>query len=352
MPYQMASGKWRATRMIQGRVKTKSFPTKAEAKAWEARQSAGAWQAESTPTPSICWIDFASAYLKMALEIFARKTWAEKRLAFKRSMKIIPPDAITGEITPAQAQAVLRGIALASSGDAANRVRKNLAAAWVWGRKYYGLPQVNPWLEVERFPADEHPRYVPPVADFWKAYDAANERDKAFLLFLLHTGARVGEAFRLEWRDVDLHNRKVRLSTRKTGGRGMQYAWLPLTTRLHAALSNLRLHSKPGALVFRNLNTGEGYKVRQHFMARLCARAGVKPFGFHAIRHLAATILAYSGLDLPTVQAMLRHHSPTTTARYIKSLGIDPEKIEAAFEAKEKGAKVTAFTPIKKAICT
>ncbi len=32
MPYQMPNGKWRGTRMIQGRVRTKSFPTKAEAK--------------------------------------------------------------------------------------------------------------------------------------------------------------------------------------------------------------------------------------------------------------------------------------------------------------------------------
>ena len=54
MPYQMPNGKWRGTRMIQGRVRTKSFPTKAEAKKWEAEQNAERWEVETSPTPTVC----------------------------------------------------------------------------------------------------------------------------------------------------------------------------------------------------------------------------------------------------------------------------------------------------------
>lgn len=349
MPYQMSNGKWRATRMIQGRVKTKSFPTKAEAKKWETKQSAEAWAEQATQTPTACWLDFATAYLHMAKERFSQKTWQEKKRAFRASMRHIPPETSVDAITPRHALDVLRSVAIIS-GNAANKVRKNLAAAWTWGRRYYGLPHENPFLVVERFPADQTPRYVPPEEDFWKVYEAADETDKAFLLFLLHTGARRAEAFRLTWDDVDFSGRKIRLGTRKTAGKGMVYAWIPMTAALRSALE-LQKGRTAGKLVFSNRHNGEQYTARQHMMPLLCAKAGVKPFGFHAIRHLAATILAYAGLDLPTVQAMLRHQSPTTTARYIKSLGIQAEKIEAAFTKKE-GAKVVPFAPLKKAICT
>ena len=103
--------------------------------------------------------------------------------------------------------------------------------------------------------------------------------------------------------------------------------------------------------MFTDPATGEPFTARQHYMARLCRRAKVKPFGFHAIRHLSATILAYEGLDIPSVQAVLRHKNPNTTAKYIKSLGVQPDKLDRVF-AKRKGPKVIPFEPIKKAIGT
>ena len=62
--------------------------------------------------------------------------------------------------------------------------------------------------------------------------------------------------------------------------------------------------------VFTDPATDQPFAARQHYMSRLCKRAKVKPFGFHAIRHLSATILAYEGVDIPTVQAVLRHKNP------------------------------------------
>ena len=297
-----------------------------------------------------CLLDFSNAYLDMATERFAKKTISEKKLAFKYLYKVVPPDTPPEDFAPAMALDALRFIARKSSGNAANKAKKNLSTAWEWGKKYYGLPAVNPFREVEKFPADQKPRYVPSEDDFWKAFNKAAPHDQVFLLFMLHTGARRAETFRLRWDDVDFVGNKIRLGTRKTAHGGMEYAWVPMTMELHNSLANHRATSR-SVFVFTDPETGDPYSARQHFMERLCNRAKVKPFGFHAIRHLSATILANEGLDIPTVQSVLRHKNPNTTALYIKSLGVVPDKISGVF-AKRKSPKVVPFEPVKKAIGT
>ena len=79
---------------------------------------------------------------------------------------------------------------------------------------------------------------------------------------------------------------------------------------------------------------GKPFKVRQEFLKRLCGKAAVKPFGFHAIRHLAASILYRKGYSVGRIQAVLRHTNPNTTSRYLRSLGL-----EVVREALEEGLK-------------
>jgi integrase len=57
-------------------------------------------------------------------------------------------------------------------------------------------------------------------------------------------------------------------------------------------------------------------------MGNLCERAKVKPFGYHSIRHLTASTLYKRDYTVAHIQAVLRHESATTTAKYIRSLGV------------------------------
>jgi len=342
MPYQMQNGKWRGKRMIGGKVKTKVFPTKAEAKKWEAVQNAEEWQEQEEPIPTASVLEFLTAYLDNQKGKVSRINFVEKQLAFKRALHVLKPDDPVDSVTMAQTEHVMRYVARLVSGYAANKTRKDLSAAWNWGKRLYGLT-VNPWRETPKMPADAKPRYVPPEADFWKVYDVCEKpTDKTLLLFLLHTGARKDEAFRLAWQDVDFERQQVRLGTKKTSTGGMEYSWIPLTTELMEELIQHKEKSNT-VLVFANPATGGKYAHRGKFMHRLCAKAGVQPFGFHAIRHLTATILAHSGMSLPSIQAILRHHNPTTTARYIQSLGVQTGELDAVFSNKKRGAKIASL---------
>ena len=94
-------------------------------------------------------------------------------------------------------------------------------------------------------------------------------------------------------------------------------------------------------------NPGEPFRARAHFMRTICQRAGVRPFGFHAVRHLHASILYNEGSELSTVQRQLRHTSPTTTVRYLKTLGYEADhgrKVLSVIEGRRlKAGQVLQF---------
>ena len=67
----------------------------------------------------------------------------------------------------------------------------------------------------------------------------------------------------------------------------MEYDALPMTDELLNAMTVHRQSAKFD-WVFTNQENGEPYKVSQKHIRQLCKRAGVKAFGYHAIKHLTA----------------------------------------------------------------
>lgn len=328
MPYPMSNGKWRGKRMIAGKVRTKVCDTKREAKEWEVAQTDDLWTAAETPT--VTALEWANRYLDFARERFVVLTWRRKRLAFRRLFDTLDRRTPAQDIRPAHVLQAMRVVAAESTPSAVNELRIHLAAAWEWGRKYMALPEANPFRACEKMAEEQRERYVPPQPDYWLVYNAARPADRVYLLAALHTAARKGELHRLQWGDVDLANKRIRLGTRKRKGGNMEYNWIPLTSQLAEALAAHK-QSARGVYVFTK-EDGQPYIKRGDFMDVACRRAGVRPFGMHAIRHLAASIMAEQGVPVITIQAILRHQRPTTTDRYLRQLVGAEADLDAVFE--------------------
>ena len=113
---------------------------------------------------------------------------------------------------------------------------------------------------------------------------------------------------------------------------------------------------KDGPFVFVCLNEGKFFQPyygkrftsRQHFMEKLCEKAGVKKFGFHGIRHLTASTLYKLGYEVAVIQIVLRHQSPNTTERYLRRIGL--ERVRDALEdiAKGEEAEIIAISEMAK----
>lgn len=276
---------------------------------------------QSEKTPSVSLHEWGNDYLSYA-QRFSKKTRREKRDCFRDLIRAFGPDESVETFTPGLALDYLQGHFKKRSGNAANKERKNLVAAWNWGIKYRNFPSLNPFQVVEQFRHDTHPHYVPSIEDFWKVYDIAEGQDKVMLLTFLHTAARRGEIYHLKWEDVDAHNQRIRLKTRKRKGGSLEEDWVPMTDELAAALAEHK-RAAINEWVFMSqerLHHGEPFRVRRHWPKNLCKKVGVKPFGCHGIRGLSSTVLAHENVPMKAIQELLRHKSLSTTERYVRGL--------------------------------
>jgi len=70
-------------------------------------------------------------------------------------------------------------------------------------------------------------------------------------------------------------------------------------------------------------------------MKGLCKRAGIKEFGFHALRHYCASVLAETQkVSAMTIQRILRPRNVTTTERYIQNINRDLAATKNLFSEK------------------
>lgn len=333
--------RWKGRVQKAGQIRQKLFDTRAQALEWEAEERKADWSRTDTACSLRQW---AERYLDHSRK-FSRGVYQRKRQAFRnlfaathRGRPIVNANDPVTSLTPGKMLAVLTIQFETRGGNAANADRKELVAAWHWGIKYLGLSQPNPCM-IEKFPEKRTPRYVPPESDFWKVLEQTSGQDRVFLETYLYLGARRSEVFRLQWEDVDFTNSRIRLSTRKRQGGSLEYDWLPMPTALQKSLQwwheNRTFRDSPFVFLCESKGTEESYgqpfKARMEFMKALCVKAGVKPFGYHAIRHLTASILYEMGQPISVIQAILRHKSPNTTAMYLRSLGL--EETRAALDS-------------------
>ncbi len=321
MPYyNRQKRQWSAQVRKDGKKYQSLHSSQLQAQRWENQKRQELQMENSVQIVTTSLADFAEEYLDYAKLKFSGTTYNEKKLAFRMLFQSISPDRLADQIHRGEILTHLAKQACNRSGYAANKDRKNLVAAWNWASQYLpDFPEANPF-SVERFPEIRCNRYVPSEKDFWKVYKLAGSgQDSLMLLCYMHLAARRTEIFRLKTEDVDMEKQRVRLKTRKRKDGSQHYDWLPMSDRLFKKFF-LFMPQVKGKWVFLNPNNELPYTARQKWLTELCKKAGVKEFGLHGIRHLAASILTSNKVSLPVVSKMLRHKHLTTTQNYVHLL--------------------------------
>lgn len=171
------------------------------------------------------------------------------------------------------------------------------------------------------------------------------------IIITIMTGLRIGEACGLQWGDVDLKDRTItinRITERVLmpqtigvvvkGEKGRSYVNIgPPKTKTSARVIPLppslaKLIQKAKGLSPDNYFIASGSerpleprRMRNLYNDTLTA-AGVRIIRFHGLRHSFATNMIRSGIDIPTVSALLGHTDTSTTLNYYAHACLDSKK--------------------------
>jgi site-specific recombinase XerD len=182
-------------------------------------------------------------------------------------------------------------------------------------KKREALPDVLTMSELERLLAQ------PSRGDVWERhFPGKPERDRLLLAVMAYGGLRRSELLGLEWDDVDLSRRLLRVRKAK-GGRQRTIPIHPALAPLFAEYYATRVPLSEQA-VFVGVQgkplkyTQLGQTFRHYVEASgLDARKRVTP---HTLRHVFASELLRAGANLRQIQELLGHKHLDSTQRYTR----------------------------------
>jgi integrase len=134
------------------------------------------------------------------------------------------------------------------------------------------------------------------------------------ILFLLSTGARVGEALSVEWEHIDFENAMWKIPASNSKSKRQKH--LPLSESALWALKAVE-RKDDSPFVFASPVTGKAFTGIRRTWYKLRRNAGLPSnIRIHDLRHTFASRLVSAGESLYVVQQMLGHADPRTSQRY------------------------------------
>jgi integrase len=178
----------------------------------------------------------------------------------------------------------------------------------------------NPCAGIKRFPEKKRERYLADselarIGDALAAAEREGSELPTFVLLvrlLATTGMRLGEALALQWSDVDLPGRAIRLRDAKSGARTVHLG--------AAAVAILDAVEDRSGYVVHELDPAAPLSDSraQYAWARLRARAGIPDARLHDLRHSVGTFAALAGANAFVVRDLLGHRTLAMTGRYVE----------------------------------
>jgi len=163
---------------------------------------------------------------------------------------------------------------------------------------------------------------------------AAAPHLKPIIRFAADTGGRRSELLKLDWRYVDLKNRRVTFIQTKNG----EDRTVRLCARAYRELMNLGPKDTGPVFTYG----GKAFKGFKSSFDKAREKAGIEDFRFHDLRHTFASRLVQGGVPLYNVMHLTGHKSLEMVQRYAH---LAPEFQEAAIAVLDNRPNKTNGAP-------
>lgn len=203
----------------------------------------------------------------------------------------------------------------------------------------FDMIQNNPCKRVTVHSGEKAEREVYTLEEaqaFLESLESAPTKYKCFFVLAIYGGFRRGELLGLEWSDIDFKNQTVKVqrtsqylkdrgtftdeTKTKKSQRTLKLPACVFTVlrqhRAEQAEEQLRMGDqwKQSNRLFTHLDGAPMHpNTPYHWLKRFCEETGQRFLGIHAFRHLNASLLINSGVDVKTVSTSLGHSQVTTT---------------------------------------
>jgi integrase len=140
-----------------------------------------------------------------------------------------------------------------------------------------------------------------------------------FFFIALKTGLRRGNIYKLEPKEIEVHEDKVMLKIDGTKMKSGKQFYVPVHKSVEGVLKRLKDKAGENQYVFHSRLSDCGHisGVWGRFK-KFCTEAGVQELPFHTLRHCCISNWVSLGLNAFVIQKLAGHAKISTTQRYVK----------------------------------
>ena len=175
--------------------------------------------------------------------------------------------------------------------------------------KFLGIPWEKPHYRKE-----DKRVFIPSDEELWLAVNCGRKQSFAFSLLIYETGARVNEAERLEWTDIDSERNKLSIKASKNGNARI----ITVSKKLIDLLLSLPKKEKT---VFPKLGKNArqtAFHYRLWKLSIMHNNPRLLKIHYHTFRHCKALREYHKTKSILHVKKVLGHKSIMTTQRYVE----------------------------------